>query len=146
MPQAEFLHDPLAVLVDPDVLATLPEREYRSGLFEAMKYGVIRNPAIFELIEHNRDALLQYIQSQKRVTPSTSAGWRFVPWPASVVATLLAPPAAANVAPPDGVSVRPLGPAADRSQAQVLLESLPVRATLQVRNLDDGLESKSPSY
>ncbi len=51
-------HQPLAVLVDPDVLATLPEREYRSGLFEAMKYGVIRNPAIFELMESERDALL----------------------------------------------------------------------------------------
>jgi len=52
-------HQPLAVLVDPDVLATLPEREYRSGLFEAMKYGVIRNPAIFELMESNRAALLR---------------------------------------------------------------------------------------
>jgi len=52
-------HQPLAVLVDPDVLATLPEREYRSGLFEAMKYGVIRNPAIFELMEAKRDALLR---------------------------------------------------------------------------------------
>lgn len=52
-------HQPLAVLVDPDVLSTLPEREYRSGLFEAMKYGVIRNPAIFELMESQRDALLR---------------------------------------------------------------------------------------
>ena len=52
-------HQPLAVLADPDVLATLPEREYRSGLFEAMKYGVISNPAIFELMEANRDALLR---------------------------------------------------------------------------------------
>ncbi len=52
-------HQPLAVLVDPDVLATLPEREYRSGLFEAMKYGVIRNPAIFELFEQHRDELLR---------------------------------------------------------------------------------------
>ncbi len=52
-------HQPLAVLVDPDVLATLPEREYRSGLFEAMKYGVIRNPAIFELMETKREALLR---------------------------------------------------------------------------------------
>ena len=51
-------HQPLAVLVHPDVLATLPEREYRSGLFEAMKYGVIRNPAIFDLMESNREALL----------------------------------------------------------------------------------------
>jgi 3-dehydroquinate synthase len=52
-------HQPLAVLVDPDVLATLPEREYRSGLFEAMKYGVIRNAAIFELMESEREALLR---------------------------------------------------------------------------------------
>ena len=52
-------HQPLAVVADPDVLATLPEREYRSGLFEAMKYGVIRNPAIFELMEANREALLR---------------------------------------------------------------------------------------
>lgn len=52
-------HQPLAVLVDPDVLATLPEREYRSGLFEAMKYGVIRNPAIFELMEQHCGALLK---------------------------------------------------------------------------------------
>jgi 3-dehydroquinate synthase len=52
-------HQPVAVLVDPDVLATLPEREYRSGLFEAMKYGVIRNPEIFETMEQRRDDLLK---------------------------------------------------------------------------------------
>lgn len=52
-------HQPLAVVADPDVLATLPEREYRSGLFEAMKYGVIRNPAIIELMEENRGPLLR---------------------------------------------------------------------------------------
>jgi 3-dehydroquinate synthase len=52
-------HQPLAVLADPDVLSTLPDREYRSGLFEAMKYGVIRNPQIFELMESHRVELLQ---------------------------------------------------------------------------------------
>ena len=52
-------HQPLAVLADPDVLATLPEREYRSGLFEAMKYGVIRNPKIFDLMERHRQPLLK---------------------------------------------------------------------------------------
>ena len=48
-------HQPVAVLVDPDVLSTLPEREYRSGLFEAMKYGVIRNPAIFDTMEQRQE-------------------------------------------------------------------------------------------
>lgn len=52
-------HQPLAVLADPDVLATLPEREYRSGLFEAMKYGVIRNPKIFDLMESNSKGFLR---------------------------------------------------------------------------------------
>jgi 3-dehydroquinate synthase len=53
-------HQPLAVLVDPNLLATLPEREYRSGLFEAMKYGVIRNPRVFDLMESSRQALLHH--------------------------------------------------------------------------------------
>lgn len=52
-------HQPLAVLADPEVLLTLPDREHRSGLFEAMKYGVIRNPQIFELMEAHREALLR---------------------------------------------------------------------------------------
>ena len=52
-------HQPLVVLADPDVLTTLPEREYRSGLLEAMKYGVIRNPAIFDLMESQREAILR---------------------------------------------------------------------------------------
>jgi 3-dehydroquinate synthase len=52
-------HQPFSVLADPEVLATLPDREFRSGLFEAMKYGVIRNPAIFDLMESQREALLR---------------------------------------------------------------------------------------
>ena len=52
-------HQPRAVLVDPDALSTLPEREYRSGLFEALKCGVVRNPAIFEFMEKQREAILR---------------------------------------------------------------------------------------
>lgn len=52
-------HQPRGVLVDPGVLSTLPERAYRSGLFEALKCGVIRNPAIFEFMEQQRDRLLR---------------------------------------------------------------------------------------
>ena len=52
-------HQPHAVLVDPAVLATLPEREYRSGLYEALKCGVIRNPRLFEFMERERKRILQ---------------------------------------------------------------------------------------
>ena len=40
-------HQPKAVIVDPDILATLDEREFRSGLFEALKCGVIRDGDLF---------------------------------------------------------------------------------------------------
>ena len=50
---------PQLVLTDPEVLVTLPEREYRSGLYEALKYGIIRNPRIFEFMENNRDRILK---------------------------------------------------------------------------------------
>jgi 3-dehydroquinate synthase len=44
-------HQPLAVLVDPAVLSTLPDREFRAGLYEALKCGVIGKPALFEHLE-----------------------------------------------------------------------------------------------
>ena len=44
-------HQPLAVLIDPDVLATLPEREYRAGLYEIIKCGVIRDAELFRLLD-----------------------------------------------------------------------------------------------
>jgi hypothetical protein len=40
-------HQPLAVLVDPSVLDTLPDREYRAGLYEILKAGVIRSEPLF---------------------------------------------------------------------------------------------------
>jgi len=44
-------HQPLAVVIDPEVLKTLPEREYRAGLFEVIKCGIIRDPDLFRLLE-----------------------------------------------------------------------------------------------
>jgi len=52
-------HQPLLVLVDPTVLDTLPEREYRAGLFEVIKYGVIWNSALFNLLKEDRDSVLK---------------------------------------------------------------------------------------
>jgi 3-dehydroquinate synthase len=51
-------HQPAGVWIDTDVLKTLPDREYRSGLAEVVKYGVIMDPAFFESLERNRDAIL----------------------------------------------------------------------------------------
>jgi len=44
-------HQPKAVLIDPDVLGTLPEREFRAGMAEVIKYGVIGDRALFEALE-----------------------------------------------------------------------------------------------
>ncbi len=51
-------HQPLAVLIDPDVIATLPDREYRAGLHEIIKCGVIRDAGLFEVFDHDRDRVL----------------------------------------------------------------------------------------
>jgi 3-dehydroquinate synthase len=43
-------HPPVAVLIDPDMLDTLPDREYRSGLWEIVKAGIIRDRALFDFL------------------------------------------------------------------------------------------------
>ena len=51
-------HQPLAVLADPAVLETLPDREYRAGLWEIVKAGIIRERALFYyLAQHRGDVL-----------------------------------------------------------------------------------------
>jgi 3-dehydroquinate synthase len=51
-------HQPLVVLVDPAVLASLPDREYRAGLYEIIKAGVIRSKPLFRLLAERRDEVL----------------------------------------------------------------------------------------
>lgn len=51
-------HQPLAVLTDPGVLDTLPEREYRAGLFEAIKHGIIRSEPLFRLMQREPERVL----------------------------------------------------------------------------------------
>jgi 3-dehydroquinate synthase len=43
-------HQPSAVIVDPEVLASLPRREFRAGLYEVVKYGVIASRPLFDRV------------------------------------------------------------------------------------------------
>src|SRR5438552_14401496 len=44
-------YQPELVLIDPATLATLPEREFRAGMYEALKCGVIGNEELFVRLE-----------------------------------------------------------------------------------------------
>jgi 3-dehydroquinate synthase len=44
-------HQPQLVLIDPNTLNTLPTREFRAGMAEVIKYGVIWDAQLFEILE-----------------------------------------------------------------------------------------------
>jgi len=43
-------HQPAAVAIDPALLETLPRREFRAGLYEVIKYGVIASRPLFDRV------------------------------------------------------------------------------------------------
>ncbi len=51
-------HQPRAVLIDPDTLATLPLRELRAGLAEVIKHGLIRDAGYLETVKRDMRNLL----------------------------------------------------------------------------------------
>jgi 3-dehydroquinate synthase len=51
-------HQPRTVVIDPEVLGTLPPRELRAGLYEAVKYGIIRDRSLADFINRNLGKLL----------------------------------------------------------------------------------------
>ena len=51
-------HPPAAVLADPLVLVSLPERDYRAGLAEAVKHGFIADREYFAWMEQSVEPLL----------------------------------------------------------------------------------------
>ena len=63
LPQGKNLvgafHQPVEVDIDLDTLKTLPDREYRSGLAEVVKYGVIRDASLFADLERGVPRLLE---------------------------------------------------------------------------------------
>ncbi|MHB8754505.1 MAG: 3-dehydroquinate synthase [Candidatus Acidiferrales bacterium] len=52
-------YQPQMVLADPLLLRTLPPRQFRSGLYEVIKYGVIGDPELFEFLSRKLDLLLR---------------------------------------------------------------------------------------
>jgi len=48
-------HQPRLVVIDPLTLNTLPVREFRAGMAEVIKYGVIGDPELFERLEEASD-------------------------------------------------------------------------------------------
>eukprot|EP00955_Chlamydomonas_euryale_P013427 144860-Chlamydomonas_euryale.AAC.6 len=51
-------YQPQSVIIDSDTLMTLPDRELASGYSEIIKYGLIRDDALFGWLEKNMDKLL----------------------------------------------------------------------------------------
>jgi 3-dehydroquinate synthase len=52
-------YPPKLVIADPETLATLPHREFRAGLYEVIKYGVIADEKLFDFLERRMPALLR---------------------------------------------------------------------------------------
>jgi len=52
-------YPPRLVITDPDLLRTLPEREFRGGLAEVIKHAVIADAPMFALLERDMDKILR---------------------------------------------------------------------------------------
>jgi 3-dehydroquinate synthase len=50
-------HQPALVLIDPHLLSTLPRREFRSGLYEVVKYGMIASRELFDRVSRHTKAI-----------------------------------------------------------------------------------------
>ncbi len=50
-------YQPALVCIDPETLLTLPEREFRSGLFEVIKYGLIYDAEFFAFLERELEKI-----------------------------------------------------------------------------------------
>ena len=52
-------YQPQCVIIDTSLLSTLPDRQFKSGLAEVIKYGLISDPDFFDWIEKNITKLLE---------------------------------------------------------------------------------------
>jgi 3-dehydroquinate synthase len=64
---AGAFHPPALVVVDPTVLGTLPRREFRAGMYEVVKYGVIASPDLFERLTRDLRQIMK--RGERSVVP-----------------------------------------------------------------------------
>jgi 3-dehydroquinate synthase len=67
-------HAPTLVVADPIVLDTLPRREFRAGLYEVIKYGVIAAPSLLDRIRDTLPAI--FARDAEAVAPLVAASCR----------------------------------------------------------------------
>lgn len=67
-------HAPSLVVADPVVLDTLPRREFRAGLYEVIKYGVIAEPGLLDRIRTGLPAI--FARDAGAVAPLVAASCR----------------------------------------------------------------------
>lgn len=67
-------HAPSLVVADPIVLETLPRREFRAGLYEVIKYGVISDPTLLDRMRDSTTAI--FARDGEAVAPLVSASCR----------------------------------------------------------------------
>jgi 3-dehydroquinate synthase len=67
-------YPPRLVLTDPLLLRTLPPREYRAGLAEVIKYGVIADKGLFVYLEGNLDRILERSRRELEFVIARCAG------------------------------------------------------------------------
>ena len=67
-------YQPAAVIIDPLVLGTLPRREFRAGLYEVIKYGMISSAPLFERVVRERTAI--FARSVEALMPIISESCR----------------------------------------------------------------------
>lgn len=65
-------HQPLGVLIDTQAFETLPDREYKAGWSEVIKYGVILDAEFFQFLTQNTTAIQQRDESVLRTAISRS--------------------------------------------------------------------------
>jgi 3-dehydroquinate synthase len=58
---------PAVVLIDPDVLATLPDMEWQNGMAETIKHGFIADPALLQRDLHVRERAVEMIRRAVQV-------------------------------------------------------------------------------